>query len=213
MALAKIAVIFLMMIISLFGVSMAMAAVYNVGDAAGWTIMGGVDYRKWADHKDFHVGDTLVFKYSNQYHNVKQVSQKDFLSCNATSPIAIYATGSDSITLKSTGHYYFLCGFPGHCEAGQKFQILVTPTSLRRTPRWNGLDCSGVERSLSGLCGLLWSCGGAVGCAGCCGLVVLRPYLADLGSTGSGGLVVLRPCLLRPCLCVGIVALFVFGWS
>ncbi|KAL5792928.1 hypothetical protein ACOSP7_001522 [Xanthoceras sorbifolium] len=131
MALVKIVVIFLMMIISLFGVSMAMAAVYNVGDAAGWTIMGGVDYRKWADHKDFHVGDTL---YSNQYHNVKQMSQKDFLSCNATSPIAIYATGSDSITLKSTGHYYFLCGFPGHCEAGQKFQILVTPTSLRRTP-------------------------------------------------------------------------------
>ncbi|KAL5819575.1 hypothetical protein ACOSQ4_023417 [Xanthoceras sorbifolium] len=134
MALAKIAVIFLMMITSLFGVSMALAAVYDVGDTVGWTIMGGVDYRKWADHKDFHVGDTLVFKYSNQYHNVKQVSQKDFLSCNATSPIATYATGSDSITLKSTGHYYFLCGFPGHCEAGQKFQILVTPTSLRRMP-------------------------------------------------------------------------------
>ncbi|KAL5864013.1 hypothetical protein ACOSQ3_001527 [Xanthoceras sorbifolium] len=134
MALAKIALIFLMMIISLFGVSMAMTAVYNVGDTAGWTIIGGVDYRKWANHKNFHVGDTLIFKYSNQYHNVKQVSQKDFLSCNATSPIATYATGSDSITLKSTGHYYFLCGFPGHCEAGQKFQILVTPTSLRRTP-------------------------------------------------------------------------------
>ncbi|KAL5821632.1 hypothetical protein ACOSQ3_023514 [Xanthoceras sorbifolium] len=102
MALAKIAVIFLMMITSLFGVSMALAAVYDVGDTVGWTIMGGVDYRKWADHKDFHVGDTL----------------KDFLSCNATSPIATYATGSDSITLKSIGHYYFLCGFPGHCEAG-----------------------------------------------------------------------------------------------
>ncbi|KAH7577543.1 hypothetical protein JRO89_XS01G0264900 [Xanthoceras sorbifolium] len=113
---------------------MAMAAMYTVGDAVGWTIMGGVDYRKWADHKDFYVGDTLVFKYSNQYHNVKQVSQKDFLSCNTTSPIATYMTGSDFITLKRTSHYYLLCGFPGHCEAGQKFEILVTPTSLRRTP-------------------------------------------------------------------------------
>ncbi|KAL5796712.1 hypothetical protein ACOSQ2_001532 [Xanthoceras sorbifolium] len=117
MGLAKIAVIFLMMIISLFGVSMAIASVYTVGDTVGWTIMGGVDYRKWADHKDFYVGDTL----------------KDFLSCNATSPIATYMTGSDFITLKRTGRYYFLCGFSSHCEAGQKFEILVTPTSLRRT--------------------------------------------------------------------------------
>ncbi|KAK3193786.1 hypothetical protein Dsin_025096 [Dipteronia sinensis] len=132
MALAKnIAVVFLMTI-SLFGVSMA--AVYNVGDSAGWTSMGAVDYQKWADHKDFHVGDTLVFKYSIQFHNVKQVSQKGFVSCDATSPMATYGTGSDSITLKSTGHYYFLCGFPGHCQAGQKVEILVTPTSLRPTP-------------------------------------------------------------------------------
>ncbi|KAK3228402.1 hypothetical protein Dsin_000283 [Dipteronia sinensis] len=131
--LAKInAVVFLMMIASVFGVSMA--AVYNVGDSAGWTSAGAVDYHKWADHKDFHVGDTLVFKYNNQFHNVKQVSQKDFLSCDATSPINTYGTGSDSVTLKSASHYHFLCGFPGHCQAGQKVEILVTPASLRPTP-------------------------------------------------------------------------------
>ncbi|KAK3193781.1 hypothetical protein Dsin_025091 [Dipteronia sinensis] len=131
MTLVKIVVVFLMTI-SGFGVSMA--AVYTVGDSAGWTSMGAVDYQKWADQKDFHVSDTLVFKYSKQFHNVKQVSQKDFVSCDATSPMATYEIGSDSITPKIVDHYYFLCGIPGHYQAGQKVEILVTPTSLRHTP-------------------------------------------------------------------------------
>ncbi|KAJ4722808.1 3-isopropylmalate dehydratase large subunit-like [Melia azedarach] len=79
--------------------------------------------------------DTIVFEYNNQFHNVKQVTDQDFQSCNATSAIAVYTTGSDSITLKTPGHYYFLCGFPGHCEAGQKLDIMVAPGSLSPSPR------------------------------------------------------------------------------
>ncbi|ONH95636.1 hypothetical protein PRUPE_7G081800 [Prunus persica] len=100
-------------------------AVYRVGDSVGWNSRGLVDYNKWASVKDFNVRDTLIFAYNNQFHNVMQVSDQDFQSCNA-SAISTYTSGSDTSTLKRPGHYYFLCGAPGHCQAGQKVDIKVT---------------------------------------------------------------------------------------
>uniref|UniRef100_A0A453B8P5 Phytocyanin domain-containing protein n=1 Tax=Aegilops tauschii subsp. strangulata TaxID=200361 RepID=A0A453B8P5_AEGTS len=38
---------------------MASAAVYEVGDKLGWTIMGSPDYGAWAASKKFSLGDTL----------------------------------------------------------------------------------------------------------------------------------------------------------
>jgi hypothetical protein len=38
---------------------MAAAAVYEVGDKLGWTIMNNPDYGKWAKSKTFKVGDTI----------------------------------------------------------------------------------------------------------------------------------------------------------
>jgi hypothetical protein len=117
---------------ALCGVSMA--TVYQVGDSAGWTSMGQVDYQDWAANKNFHVGDTLVFNYNNQFHNVKQVTHQGFESCNATSPIATYTNGSDTVTLEKLGHFYFICGYPGHCQAGQKIDILVAPATSNLGP-------------------------------------------------------------------------------
>ena len=54
-----------------------------------------------------------------------QVSREDFESCNVSSPVATYNTGRDFITLRRPGHYYYLCGVPGHCQAGQKLEVLV----------------------------------------------------------------------------------------
>ncbi|KAJ3674641.1 hypothetical protein LUZ60_005257 [Juncus effusus] len=105
------------------------AAVFKVGDAAGWTIMGNVNYTQWSVSKKFDAGDTVVFTYNKAFHNVLEVSKADYSSCNAASPIATYATGNDSITLKTAGHHYFLCGFPGHCQIGQKVDILIGKSS------------------------------------------------------------------------------------
>ncbi|KAL5864014.1 hypothetical protein ACOSQ3_001528 [Xanthoceras sorbifolium] len=127
MALAKSAVICLMMMMVIHcGVSMA--ANHMVGDSAGWTI-GHTNYQKWADSKNFHDGDTLVFKYNSQNHNVMRMSHQDYSSCNTSFPIAVYTSGSDRITLQGPGHYYFICGFPGHCEFGQKVNVRVTRSS------------------------------------------------------------------------------------
>lgn len=112
----------------------SIAAEYPVGDTAGWTSMGGVDYEGWSSAQNFHVGDTLIFNYNNQFHNVKQVTLQDFQSCNPSSPIATYNNGSDTITLDRPGHYYFICGFPGHCMVGQKVRVSVSLPSPNPSP-------------------------------------------------------------------------------
>ncbi|EAZ40361.1 hypothetical protein OsJ_24807 [Oryza sativa Japonica Group] len=41
------------------GTATAAAAVYEVGDKTGWTIMGSPNYTAWAASKKFHLGDTV----------------------------------------------------------------------------------------------------------------------------------------------------------
>ncbi|XP_015694694.2 mavicyanin-like [Oryza brachyantha] len=104
---------------------LAAAAVYEVGDKAGWTIMGNPNYGSWAASKKFRLGDIVVFTYNKQFHNVMAVSKADYKNCDASKPIATWSTGNDSVVLNATGHHYFLCGFPGHCAIGQKVDVRV----------------------------------------------------------------------------------------
>lgn len=46
-----------LLLTTFFGASLG--AVYKVGDSAGWTVVGNVDYNKWASTKNFHVGDVI----------------------------------------------------------------------------------------------------------------------------------------------------------
>ncbi|WOH12855.1 hypothetical protein DCAR_0832364 [Daucus carota subsp. sativus] len=112
----------------------SMGAVYKVGDSAGWTIAGSVDYRQWSAPKTFHVGDIILFQYNSQFHNVMQVHHAEYKSCNASAPIVTHTTGNDSITITSKGHHFFLCGIPGHCQAGQKVDINVLRVSSSKAP-------------------------------------------------------------------------------
>lgn len=41
------------------GTATAAAAVYEVGDKTGWTILGNPNYTAWAASKKFHLGDTV----------------------------------------------------------------------------------------------------------------------------------------------------------
>ncbi|KAL0756806.1 hypothetical protein Bca101_094474 [Brassica carinata] len=122
-------IVIIIMAMGMFGESLASSSLHKVGGSAGWTTLGNVDYQKWTSSDVFTPGDSLLFVYNTQFHNVKQVSRRDFISCNATSALATYNSGSDTVALKKPGHYYFLCGFPGHCQAGQKLHVLVVATS------------------------------------------------------------------------------------
>ncbi|GMH08420.1 hypothetical protein Nepgr_010260 [Nepenthes gracilis] len=112
----------------------SLAAVYKVGDAAGWTTIGNVDYKQWSATKTFHLGDIIRFEYSPQFHNVMQVTHAAYRACNASFPIATHTTGNDTIVVTKRGHHFFLCGVPGHCQAGQKVDINVPRASSSISP-------------------------------------------------------------------------------
>ncbi|KAK7357493.1 hypothetical protein VNO80_16781 [Phaseolus coccineus] len=114
-------IVALFMVMAILQVSYA--AVYKVGDSAGWTTLGKIDYKKWAATKNFQIGDTIIFEYNEKFHNVMRVTHAMYKSCNASSPIATFTTGKDSINITNHGHHFFFCGVPGHCEAGQKVDI------------------------------------------------------------------------------------------
>lgn len=75
-----------------------------------------------------------AFVYGAQFHNVLRVTHAMYRSCNASVPIESFSTGNDSITIKTKGHHFFLCGVPGHCQAGQKVDINVRNSSTAPTP-------------------------------------------------------------------------------
>ncbi|XP_057423337.1 mavicyanin-like [Lotus japonicus] len=127
MTLVQRAVVLVMVVMA--AVQVSYAAVHKVGDSAGWTILGNVDYKKWAAPKNFQVGDTIIFEYNAQFHNVMRVTHAMYKTCNASSPIATFSTGNDSIKITNHGHHFFFCGVPGHCQAGQKVDINVISVS------------------------------------------------------------------------------------
>ncbi|KAL3648946.1 hypothetical protein CASFOL_005349 [Castilleja foliolosa] len=99
--------------------------VYKVGDSAGWTTIGNVNYTAWAYNNTFQLGDVIVFEYNPQFHNVMQVRHAEYRSCNVSSPIVTYSTGNDNISIQTGGHHFFVCGVPGHCQSGQRVDINV----------------------------------------------------------------------------------------
>ncbi|XP_018479850.1 mavicyanin-like [Raphanus sativus] len=119
----------LMIIVALFFGVGVQGAVHKIGDSSGWTMMG-VDYQAWASSRTFQVGDSLIFEYNNELHDVTEVTPHDFELCYSSNPLARYQTGSDTVTLTKPGFQHFICGVPGHCDIGQKLDILVFPASL-----------------------------------------------------------------------------------
>ncbi|KAG6402658.1 hypothetical protein SASPL_134860 [Salvia splendens] len=105
------------------GIEAAAAAVFTVGDTSGWSI--GSDYSTWASDKTFSVGDTLVFTYPSG-HTVDEVSASDYKTCTVGNAIASDSSGSTSVSLKTAGPHYYICGVPGHCGGGMKLSITVS---------------------------------------------------------------------------------------
>ncbi|CDY33809.1 BnaCnng07270D [Brassica napus] len=73
------------------------ARIYTVGDSEGWTAKDDV-YYAWAeaDHKEFHVGDSLVFEYDPNINDVIHASGSlEYEFCDYSSPKAVYNTGHD----------------------------------------------------------------------------------------------------------------------
>ncbi|RZC76175.1 hypothetical protein C5167_000294 [Papaver somniferum] len=123
------------MALAVLCVASSTAEVYKVGDDKGWTTLSPIpDYQKWSSTKDFKVGDSIVFEYSPEMHNVVQVNYTDYKNCNAASPIRTFTSGKDTIPIKRKGHFWYICGIPGHCAMGQKVDIRVVPHVTQTPP-------------------------------------------------------------------------------
>ncbi|KAF4369553.1 hypothetical protein F8388_019422 [Cannabis sativa] len=105
------------------------AVEYVVGDEKGWTI--NFDYQAWAQGKEFHVGDKLVFKYPERAHNVFKVDGVGFKQCAPPADAAALTTGNDVIILTTPGRKWYICGVAQHCQVGnQKLFITVLDDDL-----------------------------------------------------------------------------------
>ncbi|KAL2323998.1 hypothetical protein Fmac_023056 [Flemingia macrophylla] len=100
------------------------ASVYTVGDQDEWSSQ--TNYATWAESHNFNLGDVLVFKYVKGEHNVYEVSEKTFRSCDASSGVlAKYESGEDEVKLNEVKKYWFICNIVGHCLGGMRFGIQV----------------------------------------------------------------------------------------
>ncbi|GFP79521.1 blue copper protein [Phtheirospermum japonicum] len=102
--------------------NLAMAANYTVGAPnGGWD--RATNLAAWASSISFIPGDNLLFEYTLN-HDVTEVTQADFDSCNPNNPLQPPLRGGSSvITLSAPGSRYFICGTAGHCLAGMKLEI------------------------------------------------------------------------------------------
>ncbi|RWW36914.1 hypothetical protein BHE74_00058022 [Ensete ventricosum] len=132
------------------------AAEYTVGEADGWDT--GINYLLWSNKYNFTVGDVLgnvirvdhllqaaasafsftdrcvgthtVFKYVQVQHNVYQVTQETYQSCDSNSGvIRTYDSGDDRVTLGEATIYWFICTITGHCQDGMKLAVSVANSS------------------------------------------------------------------------------------
>ncbi|KAF3484592.1 hypothetical protein F2Q69_00054103 [Brassica cretica] len=101
------------------------ARIYKVGDSEGWTAKDDV-YYAWAetDHKEFHVGDSLIFEYDPIINDVTQVSGSlEYELCDYSSPQAVYNTGHDIKVGDSEGWKVYDSDFYNKWSEGKQYHV------------------------------------------------------------------------------------------
>ncbi|GER24696.1 early nodulin-like protein 17 [Striga asiatica] len=101
-------------------VDVAQAASYNVP----WTIPFNAN---WLQGKTFKVGDTLVFKFDKNKHDVMEVTKNGYDTCQPQSTgNGRKAASPATFNLKPGGTHYFICTKPGHCQGGMKTAVTTS---------------------------------------------------------------------------------------
>ncbi|TKY64568.1 Blue copper protein [Spatholobus suberectus] len=114
----------------------AQIRVHVVGDDQGWRIpQDASTYQNWASDKNFTIGDILAFNFQTGEHNVIEVSEESYNSCNSANAIGtIFRTGPTNMTLNRGGEHYYICGVGQHCTNGQRLAIAVSGSSTAVPP-------------------------------------------------------------------------------
>ncbi|KAI3724970.1 hypothetical protein L1987_64739 [Smallanthus sonchifolius] len=137
MAASKLMIVVVVMAIASFRLPSTVAQTSHVvGDTTGWTIPpgGNATYITWASSQTFTVGDTLVFNFATNAHDVAEVREEAYGPCTTANPISTNNTGPAILTLTRPGNHYYICTFGTHCQAGQKLTITVAESSTTPAP-------------------------------------------------------------------------------
>ncbi|KAH8498804.1 hypothetical protein Peur_073983 [Populus x canadensis] len=117
---------------------------YTVGDSLGWydtTVKSNVNYQKWADGKNFSLGDFLIFNTDNNHSVVQTYNLTTYKLCDYDNSVDndtvewSSANPSNTLTqgvtvavplLKEGPTYFFSGDYDGEqCDNGQHFKITV----------------------------------------------------------------------------------------
>lgn len=127
----------LLFVASLLAVAHTVVGVdHIIGGTQKWDYPPGTDknyYATWAATQNFVVGDSAVFNYVANQHNVQVVTANEYTSC-AQSNGQTYTTGKDTIPLTTAGKHYFICSVIGHCAEGMKIMIDVKAAAAAPPP-------------------------------------------------------------------------------
>jgi len=63
--------------------------------------------------------------YAGGAHTVDEVSAADYASCSSSNALSSDSAGSTTVTLKTAGKHYFICGVAGHCSSGMKLAVYL----------------------------------------------------------------------------------------
>ncbi|XP_074575704.1 mavicyanin-like [Curcuma longa] len=126
----------LILVAANLALAVSAATTHTVGGNSGWTIPSGAnDYSDWASTQTFAVGDTLVFNFASGVHDVIEVPRASFNSCSTANQIgSTFTTSPATVPITTAGMHYYICGFSGHCTAGQRLAITVTASSSSASP-------------------------------------------------------------------------------
>ncbi|KAL6281781.1 hypothetical protein ACE6H2_018662 [Prunus campanulata] len=113
--------------VSTFAAAATINTNHSVGGASGWDLSSNL--QAWATHATFHVGDSLVFRYT-PVHDVLEVKKTDYDRCHTVDPMETHDDGETVIQLREVGNRYFICGRLGHCAMGLKLHVQVFPAQL-----------------------------------------------------------------------------------
>ncbi|KAL5774966.1 hypothetical protein ACOSP7_012523 [Xanthoceras sorbifolium] len=96
------------------------------GHEDSWKIPPSADaLNKWAASIRFKVGDFLIWKYDGKSDSVLEVTKEDYESCKTSKPVKEFKEGNTKFELDHPGPFYFISGAEGHCQKGQKVEVVV----------------------------------------------------------------------------------------
>ncbi|GJX51193.1 early nodulin-like protein 1 [Tanacetum coccineum] len=89
----------------------------------------------WTERSRFTYGDNTVSMYEAEKNSVVQITEEDYIICNATSPVS--ANNSDAFSvlkLNQRGPSYFISGIVENCKCKNNETIVIVVITDGRPP-------------------------------------------------------------------------------